>query len=712
MQCMDSDTYARLLQECIESKSLVNGKCIHARMIKHGFKRRTFVANHLLEMYAKCRSLLDARHLFNKMCKRDGFSWNRMIAGYVQSGEMDNARHLFDRMPERNGVSWNTMITGYSRHGNSEESLKLFWLMHRTGMRPSQFTFASILRVCARLMRREEGNQIHADIIRVGFESNVFVGCALVDMYAKCENIDDARQLFDRMPERDEVSWNAMIAAYARHERGEEALKLFLQMQHAGTKPNQFTFSNVLSICAGFPALEWSKQLHGYIVRTGFESNVFVGNALVDMYAKCGSIEDAYQVFNNMPEQDVVSWNAMIGAYAQNGDGVEALKLFCEVEWTDVKPDKFMFASVLSACASLAALEHGKHIHGSIIRTGFGLDAFVSSTLVDMYAKCGSVEDARQVFDNMPEQDLVSWTAMIGGYAQNGCGKQALELYEMMLGKIMKPNYVTFVGVLSACSHAGLVDEGRHYFNSMSRDHCITPRAEHYGCMIDLLGRAGCLDEAEDLINNMPFKPNAIVWGALLGACRIHGKSELGKLAAECLFELEPNNASTYVLLSNMYAAAGRWDDVAKVRKMMTSRGIKKKPGRSWIEVRNRVHAFTADDRSHPQTEEIYATLERLAEQIKMVGYVPDTNYVLHDLEEEHKENILCHHSEKLAIGFGLISTPPGTPIRIVKNLRACGDCHNAIKFISQISGRGIILRDVSRFHHFKNGLCSCGDYW
>nr|ABK26521.1 unknown [Picea sitchensis] len=369
-------------------------------------------------------------------------------------------------------------------------------------------------------------------------------------------------------------------------------------------------------------------------------------------------------------------------------------------------------AGILRACASVAALEQGKQVHADIIKIGFELDVSVSNGLVDMYGKCGRIEDAQEVFSKLLEPDVASWNAMISGLAQHGCGKEAVLLFEQMLQTGVKPNQITFVVVLSGCSHAGLVDEGRNYFDSMTRDHGISPKAEHYSCMVDLFGRAGCLDEALNFINQMPVEPNASVWGSLLGACRVHGNIELAERAVEQLIELTPENPGTYVLLSNIYAAAGRWDDAGKVRKMMKDRSVKKEPGCSWIEVQNKVHPFIVGDSSHPQIEEIYETLETLTLQMKAAGYIPNTNFVLHDVEEEQKEWILGHHSEKLAIAFGIISTPPGTTIRVVKNLRVCGDCHTATKFISRIVSREIVLRDTHRFHHFKDGQCSCGDYW
>jgi pentatricopeptide repeat protein len=638
----DANVYARLLQSCTESKSLAEGKLVHAHMNITGFQPQLFIQNSLVNLYAKCGSIVDAHQMFDKMPVRTVFSWNSLLSGYANSGNLECARYLFDSMPLRNLFSWNLMLEGYVKHGS----------------------------------------------------------------------VDIARNLFDEMPERDTVSWTTMVAGYSQHGFGEEALQLFKQMLQAGTKPNQFTFASILKVCVTMSSLDQAKQVHLQIQRSGFESNVFVGSTLVDVYNKCGSMEDAHKVFDKMHQCNVVSWTAMMAGYVQNGHDEKALELFCQMQLANTRPDHFTLATALSACASIAALERGKQIHAHLIKVRLESHVCVGNTVITMYAKCGSIANAVQAFGQMPERDGVSWTAMIAGYAQHGHGNEALELYEQMLQAGRKPDHVTFVGILNACSHSGLVDAGYHYFGSMSRDYCISPRAEHYACMIDLLGRSGRVEEAEIFINNMPFEPDAHVWGALLGACRMHGNVELAACASEYLFELDPLNPATYVLLSNIYAETGRWDDVARVRKLMKDRGVQKKPGWSWIEVKNKVHTFTAGDRSHPQMSEIYEFLEKLAMKMKDAGYMPDMKYVLHDVEEEDKEYHLYHHSEKLAIAFGLISTVTGTPIQIVKNIRVCHDCHVSIKFISQIVGREITVRDANRFHHFKDGICSCSDYW
>eukprot|EP01018_Ginkgo_biloba_P021393 Gb_16101 [translate_table: standard] len=674
-QSLDNSTYVSLLRGCTRKKSLSDGKRVLAHINERGFMPDKLLRNTIVNMYAKCGSLGDARIVFNQMPERDVFSWTVMIAAYA-------------------------------KQGFAKEASTLFHQMQRAGIQPNQFTFASVLSACADL---EAVKDVHEKISRSGFQSDAFVGSALVDMYGKYGSIEDARNAFDKIPQRDLVLWNAMIAAYSRLEHSEEAFTLLSQMQRTGIQPDQYTFASVLPACAILAVL---KDVHEQIIRSGFQSDVFLGSALVDMYAKCGSIENARHVFDKMPQRDVVSWNAMISAYASQGPSQEALKLFYQMQRTSIQPNQFTFASVLPACANLAALEQGMEIHKEIIRSGILCDIVVESAVLDMYAKCGNIEKARNLFHKMPQRNAVSWTSMIAGYAMHGRPKEALKLFEQMQHSGINPNHVTLVCVLSACCHAGLVDKGQHYFDCMSQYYHITPTMEHYGCMVDLLGRAGRLDEAQEFINKMPIKPDASVWGCLLGACRIHNNLELGERVAEHIFELDPTNSGPYVLLSNMYAAVGRWDDIEKVRNMMKDRKVVKTPGCSWIEVNKQVHAFLVGDRSHPQTERIYAKLERLSRQMKAAGYVPNTRFVLNDVEEEQKQQILCYHSEKLAIAFGLISTTPGTTIRVIKNLRMCGDCHSAIKFISKIVVREIFVRDANRYHHFEDGQCSCGDYW
>ncbi|XP_057867701.2 pentatricopeptide repeat-containing protein At3g24000, mitochondrial [Cryptomeria japonica] len=674
-------SFVSILTICASSGALQEGKQIHAHIIKKGFELHTFVLNLLVTMYSKC-------------------------------GSLDDARNMFDKMPERDKIAWTAMIATYAQNDYTKEALELFVQMQEADMKLDEVTLATVLTACGSPETLQHGKEMHAYMVKVTVEPGIYGENALVTMYGKAGSIESARKVFDRMQNRDRISWNAMIAGYWQTGNDEEALKLFQLMLQTGMELDHITFTCVLGACANLEALEWGSLVHATIIKVGCALNVPASNAIITMYAKCRRIEAAQKMFQTLSSRDLISWNAMITGYEQNGYGEDALKFMCQMQRLGMKSNVYTFISVLSSCASLAALEQGKQVCACIIKTGFYSEVSVGNTLVTMYAKCGKIEDSRMVFDKMANKNVITWNAMIARYAQHGYGMEALRLFEEMQSLGIKPDQITFIGVLSACSHVGLLDEGRCYFNSMRCDHGITPTVEHYACMVDLFGRAGRLEEAEEFIQKMPFPPGALMWRTLLGACRIHGNIEMGERAAEHLLEVEPRDAASYVLLSNIYASAGRWDDRAKVIKMMKDRDLKKEPGRSWIEVKNRIHSFVTEDRSHPQTTDIYAKLDDLMSKIKQVGYLPDMNFVLHDVEEEKKHYSLCHHSEKLAISFGLISTPSGTSIRIMKNLRVCGDCHTATKFISKIVGREIILRDSNRFHHFKDGLCSCRDYW
>ncbi|XP_057821304.2 pentatricopeptide repeat-containing protein At3g12770-like isoform X2 [Cryptomeria japonica] len=677
----DSTTFVSILPACAQIGALEEGRAIHQSLIVSGLFSDIKVGNALVDMYAKC-------------------------------GNMHKARELFNKMPQRDVISWNAVIAGYAQNGYLEKALETFKQMQLAGVKTDSTTLSSILPACAKMEALEPGMDIHRIIMEGGFLSDIVVASALVDMYAKCGNMDKGHTLFDKIPQRDVISWTAMIAGYVQNGFVEKALKTIKQMQLAGVMPDSTTFATVLPALGQIGALEQGMGVHQIIVESGFLSDVVVASALVDMYAKCGSIDQARELFDKMPQRDVVSWTAMIVGYAQNGFVEKALETFKQMQCAAVKPNSTTFASILPACAKMGALEQGMNIHQSITEGGFLSDIVVTSALVDMYAKCGSIDKARELFDKMPRRNVISWNAMIAGYAQNGFCKNALKIFELMKHSGTDPDIVSFACVLYACSHAGLVDEGCTHFNQISNPYCITPTIDHYVCMVDLLARAGYLEDTLNFIIKMPIKPAVVVWMCFLGACRSHMNIGLGVFTATLLFDLDPKNAGTYVLLSNIYAEVGMWSEVQMVRRLMKDRGIKKIPGCSWIEDHKMVHAFCVGDRSHPQTQEIYAKLEKLAWEMKAAGYIADSRLSLNDVEKEEKELFLCHHSEKLAIAFGLLNTPRGTTIRVVKNLRVCANCHTATKFISKIVAREIVVRDANRFHHFKQGHCSCGDYW
>ncbi|KAF9598609.1 hypothetical protein IFM89_028278 [Coptis chinensis] len=503
-----------------------------------------------------------------------------------------------------------------------------------------------------------------------------------------------------------------MVGGFSKFKDYINCFRIFRELIRAGVRVDNYTLPFVLRVCRDTLDLRMGRMSHGLVCKNGLDLDCFVLAAAVDMYAKCGAIEDSRKVFDDMPKRDLVTWTVMIYAFADSGNPNEALLLYDSMMNSGIVPDKVAMVTVVYTCAKLGSMHKASVVHDYIVGKKFSLDVVLGTAMIDMYAKCGSVDTAREIFERMRVKNVVSWSAMIAAYGYHGCGRKALELFPMMLDSGVLPNKITFVSLLYACSHAGLVDEGRQFFSSMWRDFNVKPDVKHYTCVVDLLGRAGKLDEAWELIDRMTVEKDEALWGALLGACRVHSNIGLAERAAESLLQMRPNNSGHFVLLSNIYAKAGRWGDVAKMREIMTHRRLKKIPGWTWIEVDDKIHQFSVGDNSHPHSKKIYEMLRILSKKLEIVGYVPDTSFVLHDVDEELKEEILYTHSEKLAIAFGHICTPEGTPIRITKNLRVCGDCHTFSKLLSTILQREIVVRDANRFHHFKEGACSCGDYW
>ncbi|KAJ0985997.1 hypothetical protein J5N97_004353 [Dioscorea zingiberensis] len=519
--------------------------------------------------------------------------------------------------------------------------------------------------------------------------------------------------LLHSIPDPDSFLFSSIIRASSRSPSPSSSLLFYFLMLSLRISPSNYTFTSVLKSCADLSASRTGIPIHSHLLVHGFNEDSYVQTALLVFYAKCGNLIVARKVFDRMLERNVVAWNAMISGYEQNGVGEEAIEVFYKMRAAKVEPDSATMVSLLSACSQVGALSLGQWVERYVMENGLELNVVLGTSLINMYARCGHVGKAREVFDMLKERNVVSWTAMIAAYGMHGHGCEATQLFHRMRSEGPLPNDVTFVAVLSACAHSGLVCEGREAFESMNRDYKLVPRVEHHVCMVDMFGRAGLLDEAIQFIREcIQVEPGAAVWTAMLGACKMHKDFDLGVEVAERLLAIEPENPSHYVLLSNIYALAGRMDRVEKIRNVMIRRGLKKQTGYSLIEIDFVGHVFRMGDTSHPQTMQIYDYLEELMHKLRTAGYMPETESVLHELEEEEREYALRFHSEKLAIAFGLMNTGNDVVIRIVKNLRMCGDCHLAIKFMSVVSRREIIVRDKHRFHHFKDGACSCKDYW
>ncbi|ONK57224.1 uncharacterized protein A4U43_C10F17880 [Asparagus officinalis] len=676
-------TFPFVLKACSGLLALDEGIGIHNYAKTVGLDSDVFVATALIDMYMKC-------------------------------GVLNDSRVVFDAMEKRDVVAWNAMISGFSLHGLYDDTIIFLLEMQRSGICPNSSTIVGLLPVVGQVKGSKQGKSIHGFCLRRGFDRvDVSVDTALLDMYAKSELLHYACRIFDMMSFKNEVTWSAMIGGYVICDKMVEALAIFDKMiNDAPENVGPTALACVIRACARLADVGKGKGIHCYLVKSGFLVDTTIANSLLSMYSKAGSMDYAMQLFNEVEPKDTVTYSAIISGCVHNGNAMEAFNLFKRMQIAKIEPDIATMVGILPACSHLAALQHGKYSHGSVIVRGFASDISVCNSLIDMYAKCGRIDFSREVFNRMLRRDIVSWNAIIAGYGIHGLGKEAISLFKTMEIKGLIPDDITFVCLISACSHSGLITEGKHLYQTMIQAYRIIPRMEHYICFVDLLGRGGLLNEAWDFIQGMPFKPDVRVWGALLGACRVHKNIEIGEEVSRIIQNIGPEGTGNFVLLSNMYSAAGRHDEAARVRIAQREKGFKKSPGSSWIEIGGIVHAFIGGDQSHPRSSSIYKKLKDLLVEIRKLGYRADTSFVLQDVDEEEKENALLFHSEKLAIAFGILSLSCEQPIVVTKNLRVCGDCHTAIKFISLVEKRTITVRDATRFHHFKEGVCNCGDFW
>ncbi|XP_004289123.1 PREDICTED: putative pentatricopeptide repeat-containing protein At3g47840-like [Fragaria vesca subsp. vesca] len=564
---MDPFLLSVALKACGLGGKLTYGEVLHGYSVKSGVVNSVFVGSALVDMYMKV-------------------------------GEIEKGCGVFDEMPLRNVVSWTTVITGLVRAGYNVEGLVCFAEMWRCRVQCDAYAFAISLKACAGLGALKCGREVHAQLMKKGFDENSFVANSLATMYNKCGKLDYGVQLFAKMRTQDVVSWTSIITSYCWTGQEDCAMKAFMRMQESGVRPNEYTFAAVLSGCANLARVEWGEQLHANVLRLGLADYLSVGNSIITMYAKCGRLTSASAMFHEMGRKDIISWTTVIAGYSQAGYGEEAFKYLSWMRREGPKPNEYAFASVLSVCGSMAMFEQGKQLHAHVLTVGLDSEAMVQSALINLYSKCGSIQEAAKNFDVTKDGDVISWTSMINGYAQHGYYQEAIDLFEKIPKVGLKPDSVTFVGVLAACSHAGLVDLGFHYFNSMSNDFKISPSKEHYGCMIDLLCRAGRLSEAEHMIKSMPIQQDDVVWSTLLTACRLHGDADCGRRAAEEILKLNPNCAVTHITLASIYAAKGMWREAAEVRKIMRSKGVIKEPGWSGIEAKDGTFVFVAGDRS------------------------------------------------------------------------------------------------------------------
>lgn len=691
----DKVTLLCCLKACGNLDYVDRGHDTHAAIVKQGLERHLFLGNALIDMYTKCGSLTEARE-------------------------------VLEQLPIRDVISWTSLIAGYAENGCGKEALKCLERMQEDGISPTAATLICSLKACGSMGSIEKGREIHDDIPIELYRREPTIGNSLVDMYAKCGSLVEAQQVFDQLPNRNLISWNTLIAGYTEHGRGDDALNHFEKMQLEGMCPDTSTLNCSLKACGLVGSLVRSQEVHADIVKKGLEKSHFIGNTLVDVYAKCGSLADAQQVFDKQNIGNVVSWTALISGYADRGLGRQALDCLEKMQMEGVPRNAVTMACSLKACSSIGAIDVGQELHTEVTKTGYLYFEFgensdrsvhkgnaketdrllLGNALIDMYGKCGNVLDAQNVFDAMPLHDLVSWNALITGYARQGHNEVVMDLFDKMREEVIDPDAITFLSLLSACNHAGLVFKARTYFDAMTKEYNVPPTSEHYNCVIDLLGRAGQLVEAIEMLEKMPFQPTIFAWCSMLGACRKWGNVKLGRHAFECVMRLDKQHAAAFILMFNIYMDACMWEEAKKMEAMIQAL---MEPGQAWVEIGGIVHTFNEDDIDNIQYGELHTKLRHVYAEMEEKGYdrvLPET------LDADATGDLLCKHSEKLAVACALLSTSEGTQIRIVKNLRICEDCHVTMAFVSKMEKRNIICKDKICFHDFKNGICSCGDYW
>lgn len=690
----EPSTYTSLVLACANSRSLEYAKKIHDHISKSSCQPSIILQNHIINMYGKCGSMKDARKVFDTMQLRNVVSWTSLISGYSQNsqendaiimyiqmmqsgqfpdqltfgsiikacyiagdiglgrqlhahvikswfgyhlisqnalismytnfGQITHASNVFTTISTKDLISWGSMITGYTQQGYRIEALYIFRDMLRQGVyQPNEFIFGSVFSACSNLLELEYGKQVHGMCAKFGLGRNVFAGCSLCDMYAKFGFLPSAKTAFYQIKSPDIVSWNAIIAAFADNGAANEAIDFFHRMMQTGLIPDNVTFISLLCACGSPTASNQGMHIHSYIVKIGLDKEVTVCNSLLTMYTKCSNLYDALNVFRDVSgNANLVSWNAILSACLQHKQEGETFRLFKQMLYSENKPDSITITTLLGTCAELTSLGVGTQVHCYSIKSGLVLDVSVCNGLIDMYAKCGSLKHARDVFDSTQSPNIVSWSSLIVGYAQFGLGHEALNLFKVMTNLGVRPNEVTYLGALSACSHIGLVEEGWRLYKSMETEYRIPPTREHFSCMVDLLARAGCFHEAETFIQKSEFDPDITTWKTLLAACKTHNnKVDIAERAAENILKLDPSNSAAMVMLSNIHASAGNWEDVAKLRNLMKQMGVQKVPGQSWIEVKDKIHIFFSEDSSHPQRSNIYTMLEELWLQVLDDGY-------------------------------------------------------------------------------------------
>ncbi|XP_076949596.1 pentatricopeptide repeat-containing protein At2g34400-like [Bidens hawaiensis] len=586
------------------------------------------LSEQLLIILKQCVSTKTAQQIHTQMLIHSVLKPNFLLPKLIDLKDFNYSYRLFASMHEPNDFAFNVMIRGLSTTWQRFDlTLELYYKMKGLGIKPNNFTYPFVFIACSNVKAIEHGKLGHCMVVRLGLMADGHVRHSLISMYSKCGEVGCARQVFDEITERDLVSWNSMISGYAQRGFPGSALELFEKMKGEGFEPNEMTLVSVLGACGDLGNLSLGRVIEGYVVDNKMKVNTYIGSALIGMYAKCGDLVSARRIFDRMSKKDLVTWNAMITGYAQSGLANEAISLFNVMKDEGVSANNITLSGVLSACALVGALDIGRSVDAYASERGLQQDVYVGSALIDMYAKCGTVDHAYKVFESMPFKNVVTWNAMISALAFNGQPREAISLFNRMSEENddITPDEVTFVGVLAACVHGGMVDQGRRFFDLMKSSFSLVPKIEHYSCMVDLLSRAGLVYEAWDFIKKLPEKPDEIALGALLGACQKAGNLDVSEQVMKLLLEIEPRNSGNYIISSHIYASSKMWDDCAKMRLLMRQNGVTKVPGSSWIEIDAMVHEFHVGDSLHINSEDIY---KLLLDEMKLEGYMVNKNIV------------------------------------------------------------------------------------
>ena len=677
----ERSTFSCIIKACASIGAIDRGKLIHEQVVRSGLEIDVVVGSTLIDMYVKCGKLDVAREIFDKMHDKDIVSWGAMITGYVQNNANYLALDLFERMQEDEDIH------------------------------PNKVVYLGVLRACGCTQSIKHARIVHDCVIMSRFESDKVVGSALVDVYTKCGSMKEAFNVFKKLQDKDVVSWNAIITGYMQYGLGRTSLLLFTRMMNSKVRPDRITFLGTLKACGMIGALGQGKMLHDRIIRNGIELDITIGSALVDMYVKCGSLGEAHILSERIPNKNIVLWGALIAGYAEQDQCHEALDCFEQMCSEGICPNVVTFICILKACGKIRAIDKGKQIHDEIMSRGLlEKDVVLGNALVDMYAKCGMLIKAQQVLEELPVRNLVSWSALIAGYAQQGQGYEALDCFKRMQTEGHTPDEVTFLCVLSACYHSGLLDEAEQLFGIMSREYGITPSIEHHTCMVMVFGAGGNFDKALSVIKAMSLSDFPTIWVALLGACRKWGNAKLGILAFDQTVQLDDSCAAAYVLMANIFAATGMQKDAEKVESMRQKyAGWKNQFNSVWVDETGNAHSFSIGDTKHSRSKEIYAKVQEIVHNMSQEGYSKTVQWVSGNILETGKHYGPCGHSVWLAIACAIIHTQEGETIHVMDNACVCGNCYFATSIMSKIEKRKIMVRDQNNLHIFEPGKCITG---